>query len=412
MRDIAIIEFMKNSRYLKLAIGILALSALYGCSSGADTQENKTASLVAQRPPTISGSPRTTTPATMSYQFIPTASDPDGDALTFQITNRPSWAAFDPTTGRLSGVPAMTTMGMTYSGIVISVSDGARSNSLAPFSIQVSAPPNQAPTISGTPTTAVQATRVYNFQPTAVDPDGGSLTYSIQNVPLWATFNQATGQLTGTPSAANVGTYSRIVISVSDGQLTASLPTFSIQVTAVGNNAPAISGAPNTAVQAGALYSFVPAASDLDGNALTFSIQNQPSWASFSTVTGALTGTPTSGDAGLYQGVVISVSDGQANASLPTFSINVTQVGNGFATVTWNAPTTNTDGSALVDLGGYRVYWGLNANSLNNVIDIPVGVLTHRVDSLSSGLYYFAVTARTVTNVESDLSEVVFKLIQ
>jgi hypothetical protein len=93
------------------------------------------------------------------------------------------------------------------------------------------------------------------------------------------------------------------------------------------------------------------------------------------------------------------------------FSINVTQVGNGFATLSWTAPTTNTDGSPLLDLGGYRVYWGLNANALNNVVDIPVGVLTHRVGGLNSGLYYFAVSARTTANIESDLSEVLFKLV-
>ena len=59
----------------------------------------------------------------------------------------------------------------------------------------------------------------YNFQPKASDPDGNTLTFSIQNKPSWLVFNTTTGKLSGTPSSADVGTYSNIVISVSDGSV-------------------------------------------------------------------------------------------------------------------------------------------------------------------------------------------------
>jgi hypothetical protein len=58
------------------------------------------------------------------------------------------------------------------------------------------------------------------------------LTFSIQNRPAWATFSPTTGRLTGTPTTRQVGTYSNIVISVSDGKVTRSLSAFSIVVTA------------------------------------------------------------------------------------------------------------------------------------------------------------------------------------
>ena len=51
-------------------------------------------------------------------------------------------------------------------------------------------------------------------------------------MPAWATFSIATGQLSGIPAATDVGTYSGIVISVSDGSSSAALPAFSIAVTA------------------------------------------------------------------------------------------------------------------------------------------------------------------------------------
>ena len=67
--------------------------------------------------------------------------------------------------------------------------------------------------------------------PPVTDPSGGKLTFSIKNAPSWASFNSATGELSGTPTAADVGTYSNITISLSDGTTSVSLPAFTITVT-------------------------------------------------------------------------------------------------------------------------------------------------------------------------------------
>ena len=120
----------------------------------------------------------------------------------------------------------------------------------------------------------------------------------------------ATGELSGTPSTANIGTYADIVISVSDGTTKASLPAFAIQVTALPDQAPTIGGTPPASVVVGSRYAFTPTASDPQGNALTFSVRNLPSWASFSSATGQLSGTPTLTAVGTFSNIVISVSDG------------------------------------------------------------------------------------------------------
>src|SRR5690606_38582922 len=122
-----------------------------------------------------------------------------------------------------------------YSNIVIRVNDGAATASLAAFSITVApaaepAPGNTAPTISGTPATQVVAGEAYAFTPGANDADGDALTFTITGRPAWATFRRSSGRLFGTPSSADAGTYDNIVITVSDGQATASLPPFSITV--------------------------------------------------------------------------------------------------------------------------------------------------------------------------------------
>ena len=90
---------------------------------------------------------------------------------------------------------------------------------------------NSAPTINGVPPTSAQVGLAYNFQPGASDVDNNSLTFSITNKPSWAAFNTSSGALTGTPTAANIGTTTGIVITVSDGAATAALTAFSIEVT-------------------------------------------------------------------------------------------------------------------------------------------------------------------------------------
>ena len=266
--------------------------------------------------------------------------------------------------------------------------------------------------IGGTPSTNVVAGASYSFTPTASDPDGDTLTFSVANRPSWASFSNTTGQLSGTATTGNVGIFSGIVISVSDGTLTSSLPAFAIAVSAPANPPPTISGTPATSANAGTAYSFTPTAADPNGNPLTFSIQNPPSWASFNTQSGNLSGTPGSGDAGTYSNIIISVSDGTSTASLAAFSIIVTQVANGSATVSWSAPTQNTDGSALTNLAGFNIYYGTSASNLNQSVQIAnPGLTTYALGNLAPGAWYFAVNAYTTAGAESALSSIASKTI-
>jgi hypothetical protein len=253
--------------------------------------------------------------------------------------------------------------------------------------------------------------QAYNFQPQASDPDGDALTYSISNKPAWASFSSTTGRLSGTPGSGTAGTYSGITISVSDGTLSASLPAFAITVQS-SNRAPSISGTPPSSVTVGEFYDFRPTASDPDGDRLTFSISSRPAWAAFDSATGRLAGTPAAGDAGSYDGINISVSDGQASASLPTFGVTVTPGRNGSVTVSWTPPTTNTDGSPLQDLRGFRIYYGTISSSLTSTMDVAdPGLTSAVVEDLPPGTWYFGVRAYNASNAESDLSNVASKTI-
>jgi hypothetical protein len=171
------------------------------------------------------------------------------------------------------------------------------------------------------------------------------------------------------------------------------------------NSAPTISGNPPTAIRVGDVYSFTPQASDPDGDALTFSIQNKPLWASFDGSTGEVSGTPTLGDIGSYANIAVSVSDGELVASTSGFAIEVTQIATSSTTLSWTAPSLNDDGSALTDLVGYKLYYGQSSGSYSNEISIDnVGITTYVVDNLSPGTYYFAATAINSSGVESRFS--------
>jgi hypothetical protein len=178
-----------------------------------------------------------------------------------------------------------------------------------------------------------------------------------------------------------------------------------------GNNSPTIGGSPDTQVMESTAYSFEPNAQDADGDALTFSIQNLPSWASFDEATGAMTGTPGPGDVGLYANIRISVSDGEASTNLAAFSVQVVSTAAGSAMLSWTAPTENTDGSALTDLSGFKIYWGTAPGNYPNSVELDIGTMSYVVEQLTPDTYYFVATALDSEGHESAFSNMASKTV-
>ncbi|GFE78490.1 hypothetical protein GCM10011487_04900 [Steroidobacter agaridevorans] len=278
------------------------------------------------------------------------------------------------------------------------------------------------PTISGTPKTTFGVNSWYSWAPTARDPavEQRRLRYSIVNKPSWAQFSVYSGKIEGV-TPATPGTWSNIRITVRSATGTATLPAFSITTYKSGtsggttNRPPVLSGTPPSSVTAGNAYAFRPTGSDPEGRTLTWSITNRPAWATFSTASGALTGTPTASQVGTYSGIAISASDGTNRTSLPSFSIAVNAAGSstGSATLSWTPPTSNTNGTTLTNLAGYRIYYGTSSSSLNRTIQVAnAGVTRYVVPDLSAGTWYFAVRAYSSTGGESANSNTASKTIR
>lgn len=179
----------------------------------------------------ISGSPPENATVGQAYSFTPTVSDPSRRALSFRIRNRPAWATFETRTGKLSGTPTAANVGWQYN-ITVTVSDSVATVSLPQFPIRVWPATGgvDKPVISGTPATTVTAGSSYSFQPSARDPAGKALSFSVQHKPAWANFSIVSGALYGTPSSAQTGTYADVVISASNGQYSSALPAFNVTV--------------------------------------------------------------------------------------------------------------------------------------------------------------------------------------
>jgi len=83
------------------------------------------------------------------------------------------------------------------------------------------------------------------------------------------------------------------------------------------------------------------------------------------------------------------------------------------ATLSWDAPTTNSDGTPLTDLAGYKVYCGIASRTYSYKEDV-FNVKTYPVNKLESvcitnpNTYYFAVKAYDTAKNESDYSNEVY----
>jgi hypothetical protein len=74
-------------------------------------------------------------------------------------------------------------------------------------------------------------------------------------------------------------------------------------------------------------------------------------------------------------------------------------------TLFWQAPTVNDNGSPLMNLAGYKIYYGTVPESLSKVIDVANPSLTsYVVENLATGTYYFAIASYNTLGVQSELT--------
>ncbi|MEO5330577.1 MAG: tandem-95 repeat protein [Magnetococcus sp. YQC-5] len=158
------------------------------------------------------------------------AMDQDDDLLSYRISTKPAKGTvtiLDAGLGLFEYRPYLNATGNDSFYFV--ANDGRLDSNSTRVDVSIT-PVNDAPVISGSATATVTAGSLYSFTPTARDPDGDRLSYTVDHLPNWATFDPTTGRLSGTPTNADQGSHEGIQITVHDGKESAALAPFAISV--------------------------------------------------------------------------------------------------------------------------------------------------------------------------------------
>jgi len=243
--------------------------------------------------------------------FTISATDADGDTITYSAQNLPTGATF-------SGQTFAWTPGYTQAGahnITFVASDGTNQDSeLVTITV---GNVNRVPVLTSIGSKSVNENTTLTFTISATDADGDTITYSAQNLPTGATFSGQT--FAWTPGYTQAGAHN-VTFVASDGTDTDS-ETITITVGNV-NRAPALATIDNKSVSEGSLLSFSLSATDADGDTVTYTASSLPSGSAFAGST--FTWTPGYTQAGSFQ-VTFTASDSQAQDS-ETVNITVNNV--------------------------------------------------------------------------------------
>ncbi|MBC2604829.1 putative Ig domain-containing protein [Pelagicoccus albus] len=313
--------------------------------------------------------------AIFSINVSESFSDVDaGDILTYSATLEngdplPNWLSIDSTTGELSGTPENADIGSI--SVKVTATDSAGTAASETFAIQVENT-NDGPVAStiSDHTTDEDAIFSINVSESFSDVDAGDiLTYSatLENgdpLPNWLSIDSTTGELSGTPENADIGSISVKVTATDSAGATAS-ETFAIQVVNT-NDGPVASHISDWTTDEDAVFSkdVSESFSDVDaGDILTYSatLDNGdplPNWLSIDSTTGELSGTPENADIGSIS-VKVTATDSAGSTASETFAIQVENTNDGPVAT---ADSASTDDASIVEI-----------DALANDIDIDVG---------------------------------------
>lgn len=146
------------------------------------------------------------------FQVKVEASDANDKSLNYKLSGSPLWLSINDK-GIVSGIPTFSDTGKTT--IVVSVSDPKGANAVDTFTLSVMY--NLPPTLTALSDTTLKATKRFEYQASAIDPDNDSLHYSFAIAPGWLNVNQQSGLITGTPAINDTGMYP-VQLKVTDGK--------------------------------------------------------------------------------------------------------------------------------------------------------------------------------------------------
>lgn len=273
-------------------------------------------SLPSNTPPVFAAVGNKTVAENSSLSFSLSASDADGDPLTYSATGLPSGAALNGAV--FTWVPGYAQAG-TYT-VTFSVSDGKGGTDTETSIITVTNV-NRSPVIDAISDKTVSENSSLTFTVSASDADGDTVAVTAGTLPSGAAFNTSTRVFTWTPGYTQAGTYT-VAFTASDGNGGSSSQSAKITVTDA-NRAPVFTVVGAKTVAENTLLGFTVSATDPDGDSVTYSASGLPSDAVFQNAT--FSWTPGYDRAGTYT-VTFTAGDGKGGTSSMAVPITVTNV--------------------------------------------------------------------------------------
>ncbi len=295
--------------------------------SGAEDVETHALSVAApdNYAPEITSTPVTSVLAGDAYYYAVTATDEDGDALTYTLSNAPDGMTIDSGTGEVEWSPVFDQVGQHP--VEVTVVDARNASTHQTFSVEVTDPNagNAPPTITSVPSGVAVAGNVFTYQVEATDPDGDDLSYRLERAIPAMTLDDA-GLFEWLPEASQEGETFVVDIIVEDGRGGSATQTLTLPVNAGANSPPTITSTPALSVNAGENYEYRLQASDPDGDTVSFRLDTAPIGMTMA-AGGLVQWTPTSPQVGRAHEVVVFAEDARGAVSTQSFSIAVNEAG-------------------------------------------------------------------------------------
>ncbi len=317
---------------------VLSARSLNGNAASQSWSVDVAASTEPNQAPIVVSTAVTAATVDQFYRYDVRATDPEGQRIRYSLATAPAGMQIDARTGTILWQP--DTAPATPVAVKVVATDERNASGEQSFAIKVYATPNNAPAITSVPALSMTLGQSYEYAAVATDPDGDALTYVWNRLPTGATTGPA-ATVRWTPDATQTGA-AQFELEVRDERGGWARQTFTVYVNDPANRAPQITSTPDPRAVLGQAYAYDVAASDVDGDHLTYALLEHPQGMTIASDTGRIEWTPALNQLGTHT-VKVQVTDGRGGVAWQTFTLGVTEEGSGGngAPVILSAPATS-----------------------------------------------------------------------